>query len=371
MVLSTQVGAKDTTAVYITALRGPHWKTRWQAAQALGELSDPRAVEPLIQTLGDSNQWVRVVVAEALGQIGDTRAAEALIDALDDPSIWVRRTGVVALGQIADECAISPLMERLLRPPDVQWPEELHRVIAKALGAIGDRAIHTLVELLDDPDTQVNATAARALGHMGARQAIGPLSVAIRRDEPWVRSAATQALIQMADVQAIRTALHNEEAPAIFWRLLALQQVDTSILEQVNTLLQDPEEQIRVRAATVLSQLWENGGAKPLKVVLGTPGKGDARSNGPSTTEPAGEDKAETKDEEHEGDGYETGNEIEPLLNALTDPSAEVRVAATETLGQVGDARAIPALKRALQDQDSHVRAAAVRSLGEIVSRTH
>ena len=47
---------------------------RWNAAEALGRLGDPRAVEPLVDTLWDDDARVRIKVAWALGMLGDPRA---------------------------------------------------------------------------------------------------------------------------------------------------------------------------------------------------------------------------------------------------------------------------------------------------------
>ncbi|MFZ1128352.1 HEAT repeat domain-containing protein [Methanoregula sp.] len=48
--------------------------TRWKAAESLGRLGDPRAVEPLIDTLWDDDARVRLKAAWALGMLGDPRA---------------------------------------------------------------------------------------------------------------------------------------------------------------------------------------------------------------------------------------------------------------------------------------------------------
>jgi hypothetical protein len=60
----------------------------WPAAEALGEIGDKRAVEPLIKALGYEDEYVRKSAAEALGKIGDARAVEPLIkvhiEALDE-----------------------------------------------------------------------------------------------------------------------------------------------------------------------------------------------------------------------------------------------------------------------------------------------
>ena len=51
---------------------------RWKAAESLGRMRDPDAVEPLIDTLWDDDSRVRLKAAWALGQIGDPRAINPL-----------------------------------------------------------------------------------------------------------------------------------------------------------------------------------------------------------------------------------------------------------------------------------------------------
>ena len=48
--------------------------SRWKAAEALGRMADPQAVDELISTLWDDDARVRLKAAWALGQIGDRRA---------------------------------------------------------------------------------------------------------------------------------------------------------------------------------------------------------------------------------------------------------------------------------------------------------
>jgi len=54
------------------------------------------------------------------------------------------------------------------------------------------------------------------------------------------------------------------------------------------------------------------------------------------------------------------------LLAALGDANADVREAATEALGEIGDAAAVPGLLAALGDANADVRRAAAAALGEI-----
>jgi hypothetical protein len=59
-----------------------NYKMRVQAALVLGKVGDPRAVQPLIKALGDSNKTVRGIAASALGQLGDSAALDPLRELL-------------------------------------------------------------------------------------------------------------------------------------------------------------------------------------------------------------------------------------------------------------------------------------------------
>jgi HEAT repeat protein len=48
--------------------------SRWKAAEALGRMAEPQAVDELISTLWDDDARVRLKAAWALGRIGDRRA---------------------------------------------------------------------------------------------------------------------------------------------------------------------------------------------------------------------------------------------------------------------------------------------------------
>ena len=73
---------------------------RTMAAWALGRIKDPRAVEPLLGTLKDSDPRARASAAIALGNIKDTRAVGPLQAALNDSDEGVHRAVAWALGEI-------------------------------------------------------------------------------------------------------------------------------------------------------------------------------------------------------------------------------------------------------------------------------
>ncbi len=68
----------ERLAHFIELLTDDNEGTRWKAAESLGRIGDPAAVEALIDTLWDDDSRVRLKAAWALGQIGDQRALRPL-----------------------------------------------------------------------------------------------------------------------------------------------------------------------------------------------------------------------------------------------------------------------------------------------------
>jgi HEAT repeat protein len=71
-------GVEERLAHFIRMLSDDDENSRWKAAESLGRMRDPGAVEPLIDTLWDDDSRVRLKAAWALGQIGDIRAIPPL-----------------------------------------------------------------------------------------------------------------------------------------------------------------------------------------------------------------------------------------------------------------------------------------------------
>jgi HEAT repeat protein len=72
------IGKEERLAHFIRMLSDDDENSRWKAAESLGRMRDPGAVEPLIDTLWDDDSRVRLKAAWALGQIGDIRAIPPL-----------------------------------------------------------------------------------------------------------------------------------------------------------------------------------------------------------------------------------------------------------------------------------------------------
>jgi HEAT repeat protein len=74
----SEINREERLEHFIGMLSDDNEINRWKAAESLGRMGDPGAVEPLIDTLWDDDARVRLKAAWALGQIGDSRAIPPL-----------------------------------------------------------------------------------------------------------------------------------------------------------------------------------------------------------------------------------------------------------------------------------------------------
>jgi HEAT repeat protein len=191
-----------------------------KAAAVLGQIKDARIVEKLAVAVSDANRDVRKAVAQALGQIRDTHAVEPLIDALTDEDAGVREAAAQALGQIRDAHAVEPLIVAL----QDRYQRVLEAVVA-ALGWIGDvRAVEPLGAILTAPSKgrELREVAAQALQRIGGTPALDPLLGALTDRDFAIRWAARQALDHIdrdwAKSDAARQAIPGLVAALNDWR---------------------------------------------------------------------------------------------------------------------------------------------------------
>ena len=126
-----------------------------QVTRALVEIGAP-AVGPLIRALKDKDVVVRFRAAEALGEIGDTRAGDPLVEALKEEKRYDPRPLVEALQKIGAP-AVKPLIGVL------QDGESTIDVwVVDILAVIGEPAEEPFIQALKEPSRPIrSATAAR------------------------------------------------------------------------------------------------------------------------------------------------------------------------------------------------------------------
>jgi HEAT repeat protein len=173
----------------VSQLRDPGWVESQSAAKqlvALGEAAVPTLIGELTYPTSD----VRRRAAQALGQIGDKRAVEPLLHVLaQDQDGVVRWVAALALGELAEESAIPALVNALT---DEDW--NAASAAGKALVRIGKPAVGPLIERLLDPDYRVRRHAAQALSEIADSRATQPLIAALEDEDSWVRFSAAEGL---------------------------------------------------------------------------------------------------------------------------------------------------------------------------------
>ncbi|MDG6257281.1 MAG: HEAT repeat domain-containing protein [Methanomicrobiaceae archaeon] len=246
----------------INAFRSPNSQERARAMQTLNTIGEP-AVEPLIDTLNDACSSTRDAAARTLGIIGDIRGIEPLIAALKDEDRRVREAASQALASIG-----RPARPRLL---DNLWDEDWHvrmgAVIAlRIIG--GDDLVPEFVRLLRDESPYVRGESAKSLGRLANGGVTHQLLEALHDHAKYVRIRAAGSLGRLRDPAAV---------PA---------------LEQV--LMEDPEDDVRQRAAVALLQIGTERGKD---AVLRAASSADPRTRraaqdslhpGPGTRSPGG-----------------------------------------------------------------------------------
>jgi HEAT repeat protein len=233
-----------------------------------------------------------------------------LIHALSNPTPGVRQAAAEALGHFEDPRAIESLIFGL-KDSDLGVRQQA----VAALGMIGDsRAVGPLAAALNGPD--VRKAAAEALGKIGDPDALPALAGALADPDPDVRKAAAEALGEIGDPSA--------EGPLV-------------------GALRDRQWGVRWTAAKALEEIeW-------------TPNTGEA---GAAYWAALGK----------WSECVEIGAPaVGPLVEAVKlGPDASTRFHAAESLGEIGDSRAVEPLLGALNDDTLFVRQHVAGALAKI-----
>jgi HEAT repeat protein len=166
-------------------------QVRQYAAYLLGKAKNPRAIQPLIESLADFDKSVREQATLALSTLGKA-AIEPLAEAMKEPKWETRYRAAEALGKIADEKAVQPLIQGLKDRRD-----HVRYMAAKGLNEIGDSdAIEPLTILLKDENVYVRLMAIHALSTLGGKKAKAALNRALESEQDEKVKAALEAALQ-------------------------------------------------------------------------------------------------------------------------------------------------------------------------------
>ncbi len=265
----------------------------------------------------------------ALGRIGDPETLDLLISAAKDPIARVRAAAAFAIGEMEDEATLAELGLA---------PEE--------------RAAQALLGTLHDDERKVVANAVEALGKLGWRTALEPIT---RTPAPLPVTLAS--LLRMRGVELapwIGDWMKSDDQDIRWAAAVALAElgvpVDSETTRSLINLTRDTNPFVRAAAARGLA------GAEPTAEIVD------------SLAKPANDRDPKVRIEALRSIGaLDAKGSLEMLVAALGDANENVRITAVEAMATLGDHRAISVL-RSLRFRNSPVAWAAEQTLAVLTT---
>jgi cyclophilin family peptidyl-prolyl cis-trans isomerase/HEAT repeat protein len=368
---------------------------RARAALALGRIGDARAVTLLRPLLADSSADVRAQAAFAAGILGEADLSTALVSVLDDTTDGVVARSAWAIGLLGQAAAESALAGAVPKAASAsrraallmglgRFGDETAAAAAAPFAADPDVSVRAaalyvlarrplsgsagiLTSGLSDSNAQTAALCARALGILGAPDAIGPLAAVIETGPQPARINALLALAALLEKNpgsvlppergARIVALCGDVNPNVAVPALALARwlVQAEDREAFRRLWAAARTGRGRRQQVALESLMGALGSKSLELVDSAMASEDPFLRGAAAS----------------GLSFLPDPDAAPRREKLAaDPSAVVRLKVLEglkTSADVAQSRAL--VDRLLGDSDAGIRAAAIDALGQLAEK--
>ncbi|MCB2209826.1 HEAT repeat domain-containing protein [bacterium] len=375
-----EMKAKKDVSGLVKALDHKKYKIRMDAAKALGEIGDSKAVKPLFEILGGGNYNTTFdgVVKSALKNICGPAYFDQLIAALSDENSGVRKAAAEALGDLGDTRAVLPLVAALS-----DNNSDVRREAVEALRELGDsKAVQPIIATLADENDGVREAAIEALGAFGDSRAVEPL-VAALKEEGFLWKPIVRALCGIGDPRAAEPLIKSLNVQDYELRNLIIEYlIDVKAVMPLIDGLKIEDESIHHAIAEALGQIGDARAVEPLFTVLGE--KYNDVAARIALTNICGskyvdkliaalshEDPEVRKNVAVELGIFNEAKAVEPLITSLSDKNLEVRKVVVESLGALSDDRAIEPLKAMLNDGDEALQKAIENSLEKLGVEIH
>lgn len=223
----------------------------------------------LYQAADDADPTTRVHAIEAMADVVGDRAGGVFLQALDDPIPMVRFAAAMAIGDVKCAPAKAKLVKMSAFTPSTQTGERQKAAfiaVAYALArldALSAEPGTELGRLLDDPEKDVRALTAMAMGKIGEPSATGPLKAILENErEPMVLIQLHEALAMLGDQRSASVLEAFTKGQFMDDRLVAIQALARVQYRRAPAVLQSLMDerqppQVRVAAAGALARLGQ------------------------------------------------------------------------------------------------------------------
>lgn len=176
--------------------------------KVLGAEADDSTISPLIAALKDDELTVRDAAKEAL-KLLRARALPGLVQALKAPEPIVRLEAADLVGKLgaAAQSAVPDLLPLLQDTGRYVLPDTdrfgVLMLPPLAIPTVAFPGSRSYPPPPGNPEQLVRVNAAIALGTLGDRRAIPPLSTALKDDNPWMQLATGWALLRLGETEGL------------------------------------------------------------------------------------------------------------------------------------------------------------------------
>ena len=357
---------------------------RREAAERLSA-GDERAVYPLIKALSDENAGVQDTAMRSLIDIGGETTGYMILPLLRK-DVYLRNTALVILRELGE--AVVSLLYSALKDKD----NDIRKFAIDILRDIKEGVDPSkIVPLLSDPNANVRAAAAKAIGAKGYKNAIPELSNRLKDDE-WVCFYALEALGELRAeevIEEIEGLLHSRSTIVRFAAIEALGKIGSKRAADMlmSYLHIAPDDEVNVIIKGIISagvtpemsdlskyliKMLEEGDLEEREIALKGIASINCREAIPIMVDIAGSLEPSLAENEQEflllRDTIVSINSEEELLKILDSPDIKHRgkSLAIEILGEMRSEKAIYRLVDYLADSRRGPREASAVALGKI-----
>jgi HEAT repeat protein len=303
-----------------------------EAARALADLEDERAIPTLIDALAfsetrtDGTTSKGQAAAYALRSYGAS-AVLPLCEALSDPNPAIRERAAIVLGWLEDPRSVGPLIEAMA---DSSFHE--YRYTYERFMRFGQPAMDALIKALDDDRPWLCIGAARSLAIAKHKEAADALSNLLTSPNARVRYEAALALAALDDsrgLEVLLTAFSDNAATMDYLQANRLAQALAKLggRRAVDALIRglaDGNEYAKSHAAWALGEIGDTVAVIPLIEMID---QRRVHRNAVQALGKIGDPRA-----------------VEPLIESLENRGYLDSQAVVWALGEIGDPRAVDPL---------------------------
>src|SRR5688572_4006763 len=389
LALGNQNDARAVPALII-ALKDPSPNVVYHSIEALGKMHAHAATEALTTIAESRDFFLAFPALDALGEIGDPLIVDRLLPLLQDPIL--REPAAQALGRIADESVVEPLVQVLNgrdAPTEVIATslvtlydrfERLHRegrYIAELCGrSIRAPGVQNLIDALAGETAVDLRPLVMVLGWSRSPSAASFL--ARRLGSPGVQDEVVDALVSygFSVVDSLMEQLHSEDIEVRSSAVAAIGRIRDKRATSALTALLARDEELRIPILAALTSIGDPTALDSLFALLATPDAAVRRGVVSALNSLASPEMLDRVtgllDDENPGVreaavriagyfGYRQS--VDPVLLRCNDEDENVRRAAIEHLPYLDDPRVAGVLAQALKQEVPSVRAAAAAAL--------